>query len=63
MDAALELRQHKITVNAYAPGLIITPLSECFETHRQRILSERNGPSPQQRTLMMRRTAALHLQG
>ncbi|EIW60776.1 NAD-P-binding protein [Trametes versicolor FP-101664 SS1] len=26
-SAALELRQHKITVNAYAPGLIITPLT------------------------------------
>ncbi|KAI0668486.1 NAD-P-binding protein [Trametes maxima] len=26
-SAALELREHKITVNAYAPGLIITPLT------------------------------------
>ncbi|KAI9056942.1 NAD-P-binding protein [Trametes sanguinea] len=26
-SAALELREHNITVNAYAPGLVVTPLS------------------------------------
>ncbi|CAK5277235.1 unnamed protein product [Mycena citricolor] len=33
--SALELREHKITVNAYAPGLIETPMTVGFMARRQ----------------------------
>ena len=30
--AAQELRQHKITVNSYAPGFILTPMRTFYDT-------------------------------